>query len=65
FVFSFFLYSIMAGILIIVLIGIVLLPIVELVGFIFMIVAAVRAYEGEMYRIPIVIHFISNDSIDG
>ncbi|WP_163536978.1 DUF4870 domain-containing protein [Gracilibacillus sp. YIM 98692] len=55
---SFTIYSIVSGILILVLIGIILLPIVGILAFIFTIIALVKAYNGEHYRIPLVIRFI-------
>jgi uncharacterized protein len=35
----------------------VIAPIVGLLALIFTILAAIKAYEGEQYRIPTVIHF--------
>lgn len=55
---SYTIYSIISGLLILVLIGFVLLPIVGLYVLIFTIIAAVKAYSGEEYRIPLVIRFI-------
>ncbi|GAA4506871.1 DUF4870 domain-containing protein [Brevibacterium yomogidense] len=47
-----------SSLLTIVLIGFVLLPIVVVVGWVLQIIAAVKAYNGEMYRIPFVIDII-------
>lgn len=55
---SFTIYSIVSGILVIILIGIILLPIVGIAAFVLTIIAAVKAYNGEEYRIPLVIRFI-------
>ena len=51
--------AIVAGLLIIVVIGIVLLPIVILAMIVFPIIAAMRAREGEPYRYPFSFRFIS------
>lgn len=58
FIISYFIYGVVAGILTIVLIGILLLPIIGLAAFIFTIVAALKAYGGEEYRIPLIFRFI-------
>lgn len=57
FLISYFIYGIISGILMLVLIGFVLVVIVGILVFVFTIVAAVKAYNGEYYRIPLVIHF--------
>ena len=57
FLISYFIYGVISGILMFVLIGFVLIFIVEILAFVFTIVAAVKAYNGECYRIPLVIHF--------
>jgi uncharacterized protein len=57
FLISYAIYGIISSILIIVLIGLVIAPIVGLLAIIFTILAAIKAYEGEQYRIPTVIHF--------
>lgn len=57
FLISYFIYGVISGILMIVLIGFVLIVIVGILAFVFTIVAAVKAYNGEYYRIPLVIHF--------
>lgn len=54
---SYTIYSIASGLLVLLLIGFVLLPIVGLYVFVFTIVAAVKAYSGEEYQIPLVIRF--------
>lgn len=55
---SYLIAAIVAGISIILIIGIVLLPVVLLVGFIFMIIAGVKAAGGEYWKYPINIRFI-------
>lgn len=56
---SFLLYSIVAGVLILVVIGLVLLPLVGIAWLVLVILGAVRASSGEMYRYPLTIRFIS------
>src|SRR5690625_7588821 len=56
FLISFTIYFIIAKFLIILLIGIVFVPIVAIAAFITVIVAAIKAYKGETYYIPFVIH---------
>jgi len=51
--------GIVAGLTIIVVIGILLLPVVLILGAIFTIVAAVQAYQGVPYRYPISIRLIT------
>ncbi|OIU71357.1 DUF4870 domain-containing protein [Rossellomorea aquimaris] len=58
FLISYTIYGIVSSILVIVLIGLVLAPIVGILALIFTILAAIKAYQGETYRIPTVIHFI-------
>ncbi|MDQ0206032.1 DUF4870 domain-containing protein [Alkalicoccobacillus murimartini] len=58
FVISYFIYGIVAYILTIALIGFALIPIFFVLSLIFIIVAAVKAYNGEMYVIPLTIRFI-------
>ncbi|KGX85112.1 DUF4870 domain-containing protein [Pontibacillus litoralis] len=55
---SYAIYGVISSILVIVLIGFVFLFIIWIVGIIFTIMAAVKAYNGEKYKIPTVIHFI-------
>jgi uncharacterized Tic20 family protein len=56
---SFLLYGVVSAILILVAIGLVLLPLVGLVWFVLVIVGAVKASNGEYYRYPLTIRFIS------
>ncbi|TSB47013.1 DUF4870 domain-containing protein [Alkalicoccobacillus porphyridii] len=58
FIISYAIYSIIASILIAVFIGLILLPIIAVMSFIFIIIAAVKAYNGEEYVIPLTIRFI-------
>lgn len=55
---SFAIYSFVSTLLMIILIGFVLIFIVGIVYFIFTIIALIKAYSGERYRIPLVIRFI-------
>jgi hypothetical protein len=55
---SMLIYSIVAGILCLVLIGFVLLPILHVVNVVLVILASLRASEGELYRYPITIRFL-------
>lgn len=55
---SFFIYGLIAGALILVFIGVILLPIVGILHLIFMIIGTIRASEGTYYRFPLTIRFI-------
>jgi uncharacterized Tic20 family protein len=55
---SFLIYTIIASVLMLVLIGFALLPIVLIVEFILTIVAAIKANEGKHYRYPLTIRFV-------
>jgi hypothetical protein len=55
---SMLIYSIIAGILCLVLIGFVLLPILHVVNVVLVILASLRASEGQLYRYPITIRFL-------
>lgn len=56
---SFLIYSIVAGISILLLVGIILLPAVLIAWFVLVIIAAVRTSNGEQYRYPFTIRLIS------
>lgn len=56
---SFLIYGIVAVILIILLIGLILLPIVFIVWLVLVIVAAVKTSNGDYYRYPLTIRFLS------
>ncbi|HEY2420712.1 MAG TPA: DUF4870 domain-containing protein [Neobacillus sp.] len=58
FLISITIYSIASGILTIILIGFVLLGILGIGALVFTIIAAVKAYEGNEYRFPLIIRFI-------
>jgi uncharacterized protein len=51
-------YFVVSAVLVIVLIGLLLLPLLAVVEFIFILVAAFRANQGERYRYPLTIRFI-------
>lgn len=55
---SMFIYAIIAALLIMACIGIVLLPLVGVVDLIFLIIASMKANNGESYRYPLTIRFI-------
>ncbi|MCU9613607.1 DUF4870 domain-containing protein [Caldibacillus lycopersici] len=57
FLISYGIYTFIAFLSTIVLIGFLLLPIVGIVSFIFTIVAAVKALDGKIYRVPLTIPF--------
>jgi uncharacterized Tic20 family protein len=50
--------SVVSAILIFVIVGILMLIAVLLYGFIFAIIAAIKSYNGELYRYPITIRFV-------
>lgn len=54
---SYTIYSIIAFILVFVLIGLLLLPVIGIAYTVFTIIAAVKAYDGQAYRIPLIIRF--------
>jgi uncharacterized protein len=51
-------YFVVSSVLVIVLIGLLLLPLLAVVEFIFILVAAFRANQGERYKYPLTIRFI-------
>ena len=55
---SYTVYSIVAGLLVIILIGAALLPVIGIALVVFTIIAAVRAYEGVDYRIPFIFRIL-------
>lgn len=55
---SFLIYTIVSGLLVLVLIGLVLLPIVAITWFVLVIVATLKVSNGEPYRYPATIRFI-------
>ena len=56
---SFLLYGVVAGFLIIFLIGLLLLPAVFVTWFVLVLVAAVKTSNGESYRYPMTLRFVS------
>lgn len=56
---SFFIYGAVSAILILLLVGLILLPMVLVTWFVLVIVAAVKAGNGEYYRYPFTIRFIN------
>lgn len=58
FMISYFIYGVISGILVLVLIGFLLLPLVGVAAFVFTIIAAIKAYYGETYKIPFTFEFI-------
>lgn len=55
---SYTVYSIIAGLLVIILIGAVLLPVIGIALVVFTIIAAVRAYDGVDYRFPFIFRIL-------
>ncbi|OLS34350.1 hypothetical protein BTR25_22240 [Bacillus sp. MRMR6] len=55
---SYFIYSLVSGILVFLIIGIFLLWILGIMALVFTIIAAVKAYEGNEYKFPLIIRFI-------
>ena len=58
FIISYTVYSLVASLLMLVLIGFILLPIIGIMAFVFTIIAAVKAYNGEIYHFPLVFRII-------
>ena len=56
---SMLIYSIVAGILCLILIGFALLAILHVLNVVFVIIAAVRASDGQLYRYPLTIRLIA------
>ena len=56
---SFFLYSAVAAVSLLLLVGFLLLPAVLIAWFVLVIVASVKAANGEQYRYPFTIRFVS------
>ncbi|MDO6656637.1 DUF4870 domain-containing protein [Anaerobacillus sp. 1_MG-2023] len=53
------LYLVIAGILSLVLIGLILLPILLVMHLIFIVIASVKSNQGTLYRYPLTIRFVS------
>lgn len=58
FLISYTIYGVAASLSMFILIGFILAPIVGIMAFVFTIIAIVKAYQGEEYRFPLIIHFI-------
>lgn len=58
FLISYFVYFLISGILTIIIIGIIGLWVLGIMAFVFTIVAAIKAYEGQEYRIPWIFRLI-------
>jgi uncharacterized Tic20 family protein len=56
---SMLIYSVVAGILCLILIGFALLAVLHVLNVIFVIIAAIRASEGQLYRYPLTLRLIS------
>ncbi|MFB3166312.1 DUF4870 domain-containing protein [Neobacillus sp. 179-C4.2 HS] len=55
---SYTVYSVISGILIFLIVGIILLWILGIMALVFTIIAAVKAYEGNEYRFPLIFRVI-------
>ncbi|WP_182480696.1 DUF4870 domain-containing protein [Peribacillus asahii] len=58
FLISYTIYGIIASLLVFVGIGVLILPILGVAAFVFTILAAIRAYEGVEYRIPLIFRIL-------
>ncbi len=56
---SMLIYSLISGILCLVLVGFVLLAILHILNVVFVIIASIRASEGKFYRYPFTIRFLN------
>jgi uncharacterized Tic20 family protein len=56
---SMLIYNVVAGVLCLLLIGFALLAVLHILNVIFVIIAALRASEGQMYRYPLTLRLIS------
>ena len=55
---SMLIYNIIAGVFCIILIGFLLLPLLWILNAVFVIIASIKASDGELYRYPLTIRFI-------
>ena len=53
---SYFIYYVIAIILALILIGVVVAWVLAAMQFVFTIIAAVKAFDGQLYRVPFIIH---------
>ncbi|MCP8616625.1 DUF4870 domain-containing protein [Salirhabdus salicampi] len=58
FVISYFIYFLISTVLMVIIIGFVLAWVLGIAAFIFMIIAAIKTYGGERYKIPFIITFL-------
>lgn len=58
FLISYAVYTLISGILMVLLFGMLLMPIVVVMAFVFTVVGAIKAYEGEQYRIPFIFRIL-------
>ncbi|PWA08418.1 DUF4870 domain-containing protein [Pueribacillus theae] len=58
FLISYFVYSIICGLLAAIFVGSVLLSILGIMVVVFTIIAAIRSFQGERYRFPFIMRFI-------
>ncbi|RDI43121.1 DUF4870 domain-containing protein [Falsibacillus pallidus] len=58
FLISYAVYTLISSILIFVLVGVLMLWVLGIMAFIFTIIAAIRAYEGKLYKIPLVFRIL-------
>ncbi|SEN79156.1 hypothetical protein SAMN05192533_1211 [Mesobacillus persicus] len=58
FLITYAVYGLISGILMVVLVGFLLLPIVGILGVVFTLIGAVKAYEGDEYRIPFIFRIL-------
>ncbi len=58
FLISYTIYGLIAGLLVIVGVGLLILPVLGVAAVVFTIIAAVRAYEGIEYRIPFIFRIL-------
>lgn len=57
FIISYFIYTVISGILVLLLVGFLLLWALGILFIVFQIVGAIKAYEGQLYRFPFIIRF--------
>lgn len=55
---SMFIYMTIATVLVVFLVGLLILPILSLLNFVFCLVGAIKGYKGEAYKYPMAIAFI-------
>ncbi|MBT2757136.1 DUF4870 domain-containing protein [Mesobacillus foraminis] len=58
FLISYAVYTFISGLLMVILIGMFLMPIVAVMAVVITVMGAIKAYEGEQYRIPFIIRIL-------